>query len=34
MNTTCFKVFAFMLIISVRPAVAARLHILLIVVDQ
>ena len=34
MNSRCFEVFAFMLIISVRPAVAAPLHILLIVVDD
>ena len=34
MNTGCFKVFAFMLIISVPSAVAAPLHILLIVVDD
>ena len=34
MNTRCFKVFAFILIISVRQAVAAPLHILLIVMDD
>ena len=34
MNTRCFKVFAFMLITSVSPAIAAPLHILLIVVDD
>ena len=34
MNSRCFEVFAFVLIISVRPAIAAPLHILLIVVDD
>ena len=34
MNSRCFEVLSLMLIISVRPAVAAPLHILLIVVDD
>ena len=34
MNSSCFEVLSLMLIISVRPAVATPLHILLIVVDD
>ena len=34
MDSRCFEVVTFMLIISVRPAVATPLHILLIVVDD
>ncbi|CAH3145273.1 unnamed protein product [Porites evermanni] len=34
MNSRCFEVITFMLIMSVRPAVATPLHILLIVVDD
>ena len=34
MNSRCFEVLSLMFIISVRPAVAAPLHILLIVVDD
>ena len=34
MDSRCFEVVTFMLIISARPAVAAPFHILLIVVDD